>query len=320
MDIIYNVLNVIYLVNSIFMFLIWVPTFWLYNLLRVSYKSSYPESLAGKVMLITGASAGIGEHMAMEFAKAGACLALVARREEQLRSVAECAKAMGSPDVIVIPADVSKLEDCSMFIDQTINHFGKLDYLVNNAAIASFGLFENEARVSDNVPVMDINFWGSVYTTHFALPHLKKNKGKIIVICSCGSWFASPRVSIYNASKAALLSFFETLKIEVDSAINITIVTPGIVETRLSNEKWLREGCAWWIPRLTPEMCAKEIMSCIKRGDKTCTVPSWMKTIFLWKMLCPEIFNRIMTFLFISWPKISSKKNRIPNLNLAQVF
>ncbi|KAK1407166.1 hypothetical protein QVD17_38779 [Tagetes erecta] len=187
---------------------------------------------------------------------------------------------------------------------------GSVDFLVNNAAISSFvGLFEDITRVPDQTSVMDVNFWGSVYTTHFALPHLRKSKGKIITICSCGSWFATPRVSIYNASKEALLSFFETLRIEVGSEIDISVITPGLVGTRLTNKEHTEKANAQWVPKLSVEACAKAIVSSAKRGDKYMTAPSWAKTLFLWKMLCPEILNYIMHFAFISWPKILSKRN-----------
>ncbi|XP_076909807.1 11-beta-hydroxysteroid dehydrogenase-like 2 [Bidens hawaiensis] len=313
-DMIHTILNVVFPVVSIILFTILVPVFWLFNLLRLCYKYVYPEEVTGKVILITGASTGIGEHLAIEFAKEGACLALVARREKQLDLVAQHARAIGSPNVIVIPADVSKLDECNRFVDQTIKHFGRLDYLVNNAAISTFGLFEDQTNVLDHASVMNVNFWGSVYTTHFALPHLKKTKGKIVTICSCGGWFATPRVSIYNASKEALLSFFETLRIEVSSDVDITVVTPGLVETRLASEEQLEESNALWVPKISAKTCAKAIVSSTKRGDKYLTVPSWMRTTLLWKTLCPEILNSAVNFVFITWPKISSKRSKISQL------
>ncbi|GJR02899.1 11-beta-hydroxysteroid dehydrogenase-like protein 2 [Tanacetum coccineum] len=155
---IHKMLNIVLPIASVILLTILVPAFWLINLLKLCFKSVYPEELAGKVILITGASTGIGEHLAIEFAKEGACLALVARREKQLHMVAQTAKAMGSPDVIVIPADVSKLEDCKRFVHQTIKHFGKLDYFVNNAAITTFGFFEDQTCVTDHASVMVIIF------------------------------------------------------------------------------------------------------------------------------------------------------------------
>ncbi|PWA46723.1 glucose/ribitol dehydrogenase [Artemisia annua] len=243
MYMIHTILNVVVPVVSILLLVVLVPAIWLFNLLRFCFKSIYPEELSGKVILITGASSGIGEHLAIEFAKEGACLALVARREKELNMVAQMAKSMGSPDVIVIPADVSKVEDCKNFVDQTIKHFGRMDYFVSNAAISTFGLFEDQTCVTRHASVMDVNFWGAVYTTHFVLPHLRRSMGKIIAICSTGSWFATPRVSIYNASKAAALSFFETLRIEVGSDVGITVITPGMVETSLVSDEWVQELC-----------------------------------------------------------------------------
>nr|GEW41010.1 11-beta-hydroxysteroid dehydrogenase-like 2 [Tanacetum cinerariifolium] len=317
---IHNMLNIVLPTASVILLTILVPAFWLLNLLKLCFKFVYPEELAGKVILITGASTGIGEHLAIEFAKEGACLALVARREKQLHMVAQTSKEMGSPDVIVIPADVSKLEDCKRFVHQTIKHFGKLDYFVNNAAITTFGFFEDQTCVTDHASVMDVNFWGSVYTTHFALPHLRRNKGKIIAICSSGSWFATPRVSFYNASKAAELSFFETLRVEVGSDVDITVITPGIVETSLINHEWVEESNVGWIPMISAKTCAKVIVDSIKRGDKYITVPSWMKTIFFWKTFFPEIVNWIVNFLLVSWPKISSKKSKITQLEFYPTY
>ncbi|XP_071703290.1 11-beta-hydroxysteroid dehydrogenase-like 2 [Rutidosis leptorrhynchoides] len=311
METIHKILNVVFPVLSAILFMVLVPLFWFLNLLRFWFKKAYPEDIAGKVILITGASSGIGEHLAIEFAKEGACLALVARRKKELQVVAETAKAMGSPDVVVIPADVSKLDECNRFVDETIKHFGKLDYLVNNAAICTFGFFEGQTYLPYHASVMDINFWGSVYSTHSSLPHLRKNKGKIIAICSCGGWFATPRVSIYNASKAAVLSFFETLRMEVGSDVDISVVTPGMVETSLANKKWLQEGNAMWIPRISAKTCAKAVVDSTKRGEKYITMPSWMETVLLWKLFCPQITNSIMNFVFVLWPKISSKNAKI---------
>ncbi|KAJ9567838.1 hypothetical protein OSB04_003804 [Centaurea solstitialis] len=315
MDISRDLFNFVFLLFSVSNIIFYVPLVWLFNLLRVCFKPVYPKELVGKVILITGASSGIGKHLAIEYAKEGACLALIARREKQLQMVAQNAKAMGSPDVIAITADVSKHLDCSRFVEETIKHFGKLDYLVNNAAIATYGFFEDQTTVPDHDPVMDINFWGSIYTTYFALPHLKRNQGKIIVICSCGGWFGTPGVSMYNASKTALVSFFETLRMELDSEVDITIVTPGMVDSNLTNDKWIEEENVKWAPMISVEKFVKTIVDSTKYEDKYVIEPSWMKSILLWKIFCPEIFNWLMKFLLVTRPEISSKKKRSPELN-----
>uniref|UniRef100_A0A0E0P8C8 Uncharacterized protein n=1 Tax=Oryza rufipogon TaxID=4529 RepID=A0A0E0P8C8_ORYRU len=106
------------------------------------------DDVAGKVVLITGASSGIGEHLAYEYARRGAYLALVARREESLREVGDAALAAGSPGVLVVAGDVSSPDDCRKFVDDTIRYFGRLDHLVNNASIWQVGKFEELTDVN----------------------------------------------------------------------------------------------------------------------------------------------------------------------------
>ncbi|CAI9265186.1 unnamed protein product [Lactuca saligna] len=218
MDLIHKLLNLILPILTIILLLLLYPLVLVFRFFNYFIKFAFPEDLAGKVTLITGASSGIGEYLAYEYAKRGARLALVARRKEQLEVVAERARELGSPEVIVIFADVSKLDDCKRFVDETIHHFGTLDHLVNNAGVC---YVQDQRCSSDYISLMDINFWGSVYTTQFALPHLRNNKGKIVVISSCAGWFATPKLGICCANKAALIRYFETLRVEVGSDIRV---------------------------------------------------------------------------------------------------
>ncbi|KAI3499604.1 hypothetical protein L1887_35407 [Cichorium endivia] len=192
MDLIHKFLNVVLPILTITLLVLLWPIVLLFRFFNYFLRFAFPEKLAGKVALITGASSGIGEYLAYEYAKRGARLALVARREEQLEVVAERAKELGSPDVIVISADVSKLHDCERFVNETINHFGTLDHLVNNAGVC---YVQDQRCSSDYVSLM--------------------------------------------ASKAALISFFETMRVEVGSDIGITIVTPGVVKSDITNDQWL---------------------------------------------------------------------------------
>ncbi|XP_035830381.1 11-beta-hydroxysteroid dehydrogenase-like 4A isoform X2 [Helianthus annuus] len=156
------------------------------------------ENMSGKVVLITGASSGLGELMAYEYAKLGAYLVIIATKkpESRLEFVANKARELGSPDVLFIFADVSKADDCRMFVEDTIKHFGRLDHLVCNAGIGPLYSINNDA--TKFTPVMDINFWGSVYPTHFAIPHLMKTNGKIVVNASCAGVLNPPRGGFYN--------------------------------------------------------------------------------------------------------------------------
>ncbi|KAL9243389.1 hypothetical protein vseg_017283 [Gypsophila vaccaria] len=254
------------------------------------------------------------KHVAYEYAKRGARLALVARRRDRLQQVAQTAEYMGSPDVIVIPGDVSKVDDCRRFIHETVHHFGRLDHLVSNAGIATKDMLEDLDDVTNAAPVMDTNFWGSIYTTHQAIPHLRNSRGKIIVNASAGAWLPMPRLAMYTASKAALISFFETLRTELREEIGITIVTPGVTESEMTKGRFLSKDGEMVFdqemrdvqlsagPVQLVEVCAKAIVDGACRGDRNVVVPSWMKVTLVWKVLMPEALEWSNRMLLITRP------------------
>ncbi|KAI4334879.1 hypothetical protein L6164_013585 [Bauhinia variegata] len=260
------------------------------------------ENLARKVVIITGAASGIGEQLAYEYARRGALLSLVDIRKDNLGAVANKARSLGSPNVIILGADVSKVQDCKQFVDETLNHFGRLDHLVNNAGICKSEAVENVDDVSLVTPIMDVNFWGAVYGTLFAIPHLKSSKGKIVVVASAGGWFPVPRFSIYNASKAAAINFFETLRIELGWAIGITIVNPGGIETPLSDTLIKQGDKEAFIPLETAAECAKAIVESVCKGDMYVTEPSWVKVLYSWKLFFPEVMDFVNRFAFRCMP------------------
>ncbi|KAI5562980.1 hypothetical protein BDE02_15G086500 [Populus trichocarpa] len=307
MDLIHKVLNIVLPPITLILLLLFLPSFLVSKFISRIKRSINSEKVAGKVVLITGASSGIGEYLAYEYARRGACLALAARRQERLRAVAGKARALGSPDVIVIPTDISKVEDSERFINEAVNHFGKLDHLVNNAGVVQIDMFEDCKQISDFATLTDTNFWGSVYTTHFAIPHLRKSKGRIVGISSIAGWFTVPRMSFYCASKAAITSFYETLRAEFGSDIGITIVTPGLVESEMSQGDFLSKAQIDFVPAESTERCAKAIVDSACRGDRYLTEPSWARMTFLLKVLCPEVLEWLFHMVLVA--KSSKKSN-----------
>ncbi|GER35860.1 hydroxysteroid dehydrogenase 1, partial [Striga asiatica] len=257
----------------------------------------FSEDVAGKVVLITGASSGIGESLAYEYAKRRAFLVLAARREGSLADVAERARDFGSPDVVIVRGDMSKVEDCRRVVDHTMNHFGRLDHLVNNAGISSLAMLEEVDDVIDFRAVLDVNFWGCVYMTRFAVPYLRNSRGRIVVLSSSASWLPAPRMSIYNASKAAISQFFETLRVEFGLDIRITLVTPGYIESEITQGKFytkvgklqvdqdMRDVQLNLMAVLGAERCAKAIVRSAVRGERYLTVPAWFKKLFFPEMV-----------------------------------
>ncbi|KAL3571300.1 hypothetical protein D5086_028549 [Populus alba] len=300
MDLIHKVLNIVLPPITLILLLLLLPSFIVSKFISRIKRSINSEMVAGKVVLITGASSGIGEYLAYEYARRGACLALAARRQERLRAVADKARALGSPDVIVIPTDISKVEDSERFINEAVNHFGKLDHLVNNAGVIQIDMFEDCKQISDFATLTNTNFWGSVYTTHFAIPHLRKSKGRIVGISSIAGWCSVPRMSFYCASKAAITSFYETLRAEFGSDIGITIVTPGVVESEMSQGDFLSKAQLEFVPVESTERCAKAIVDSACRGDGYLIEPSWARMSFLLKVLCPEVLEWLFHMMEVS--------------------
>ncbi|KAE9467564.1 hypothetical protein C3L33_00506, partial [Rhododendron williamsianum] len=129
MDSVHKLLNIVLPLISLFSLFFFLPAILLFKIFSSISRSVFSENVSGKVVLITGASSGIGEHLAYKYAKGGACLALMARREKRLEAVADKARWLGSPDVIVESGDVSKVEDCKRFVDAALNHFGRCMYI-----------------------------------------------------------------------------------------------------------------------------------------------------------------------------------------------
>ncbi|XP_072960430.1 11-beta-hydroxysteroid dehydrogenase A-like [Typha angustifolia] len=314
MDLITNFMNLVAPPTALITLFLFVPPFYFFKLFLSFLASLFPEDITHKVVLITGASSGIGEQLAYQYAKKGAALALVARREASLREVADRAQDLGSPNVLVIRADVGKPDDCRRFVEETISHFGRLDHLVNNAGIANICYFEEASDITNFTQVMDINFWGSVYPTYYALPHLKRTGGKILVNASAAGWSPMPRMSFYNASNAALINFYETLRIELGREVGVTIATPGWIASEMTKGKHLskhgrmevdqelRDAQISLFPVVHTEECAKAMMDAACRGDRTVTVPAWFRVLYLWRVFAPEVFDWCYRMLYVTSP------------------
>ncbi|CAG9791687.1 unnamed protein product [Diatraea saccharalis] len=189
-------------------------------------------NLDGKVVIVTGASSGIGAKAAEFFCREGAKAVLVARNETKLKSVSEKCKAAGGSH-IVIKADVSNDEDTKNIIDNTLKEFGKIDVLVNNAAVGCYGNILDGNFVKSYDSMVNINLRAILQLTCLATPYLTKTKGNIVNISSVTS-FASPKGTIgaYGLLKAALNYFTKTAAAELGSSgVRVNTISPGPVYT-----------------------------------------------------------------------------------------
>ena len=160
-----------------------------------------------KVVIVTGASSGIGRATALEFARNGSKVVIAARSAEKLSSLQEEINSMGAISLSVV-TDVSKEEDCRRMVEATVEKFGTIHILINNAGISMRALFE-EVEISVLKRLMDVNFWGTVYCTKYALPFIVANKGSIVGVSSTAGYHGLPGRTGYSASKFAIHGFLE---------------------------------------------------------------------------------------------------------------
>lgn len=186
-------------------------------------------TFSGKVVLITGASSGIGADAAIEFSKQGAKVALVGRNEVRLNAVVEKIKNNGSPTPIAIIADVSK--EASHIIDQTIQQFGQIDVLVNNAGIVGADSASTiNLEQFDNIFATNIR--GVVELTKLAVPHLEKTKGNVINVSSIVGLTCAKGAVSYAMSKAALDMYTKCASLELaPKGIRVNAINPGMIKT-----------------------------------------------------------------------------------------
>lgn len=185
------------------------------------------------VTVITGASAGIGRGLALQLADEGAWLALAARDADKLEEVAAQCRQRGTK-ALVVPTDVTKQSQCAHLVERTIAEYGRIDTLINNAGLSMFARFDEIKDLAVLEEVMQVNYFGSVYCTSYALPHLKATRGRIVGISSLAGKIGMPTRTGYSASKHALVGFYDSLRIEcAKEGITVTVVFPGFVSTRI---------------------------------------------------------------------------------------
>lgn len=200
-----------------------------------------------KVIIVTGASSGIGLASVRKFASLGAKVVLAARSLDKLEKIASDLNqrfAAHNSQLIAhcIKTDVTKEEDCKNLIDQTVRHFGKIDVLVNNAGISMRAVFK-DLDLAVMKSLMDTNFWGTVYCTKYALPYLLKSKGSVVGVISTAGYVGLPARTGYSASKFAVRGFLETLRIEhLYDGLHVMIFAPGFTTSNIRNVALTADG------------------------------------------------------------------------------
>ena len=240
-----------------------------------------------KIAIITGASSGIGKACAIQFANNGYHVVLAARDEQKLNIIKSEIEKSGGEALIVV-TDVSDKNSCQNLVEKTVEAFGCIDVLINNAGISMRALFA-DADLEVLHKVMNINFWGTVYCTKFVLPYLIKNKGSLVGVSSIAGKKGLPGRTAYSASKFAMEGFLECVRTEnLKTGLHVLVACPGFtasaIRERALDNKGNPQGES---PRaesemMQPEEVAKEIYNAvIKRKRDLILTPQGKLTVFL---------------------------------------
>jgi short-subunit dehydrogenase len=257
------------------------------------------EPFRDNVVVITGASDGIGAEMALQLAAQGAWLTLAARDAQKLEAVAAGCRARGGR-ALVVPTDVGVEAQCRAMIDRTVAEYGRIDTLVNNAGVSMWARFDQVTDLAPFETMMRVNYMGAVYCTHAALPHLKKTRGRIVGVSSLTGLTGVPTRSGYAATKHAMNGFFDSLRIELaDEGVTVTMVYPGFVSTGIRQRAFgpdgrpLASNPVQESEVMTPEECARQIIAAAA-GRRRGLVMTARAKVGQWiKLVAPGVVDRI---------------------------
>ncbi|MEI6048282.1 MAG: SDR family oxidoreductase [Bacteroidota bacterium] len=252
------------------------------------------------VTIITGASSGIGRQLALYLAKQGAWLSLAARNVEHLEEVsAKCLQLGGK--VIIVPTDVAEKSQCQNLIERTIEQYGRIDTLINNAGFAITSRFDQYHDLSLYEKIIQVNFLGSVYCTYYSLPYIKKSKGRIVAISSLLGKLPSATADGYGASKHAMAEFFSSLRNELHkSGVSVTLIFPGFVSTGVSSRFLKADGMPtgkisiYEKGTMSTEKCATIIIKSAAGRKRDVVMTFEGKFGLLLKLIAPKLADHIL--------------------------
>ena len=252
-----------------------------------------------KVVVITGASKGIGAELARQLSREGCKLVLAARNMKELEAVAEECKKLGA-SVIAVKADVGMERECAAIMSGAALAFGRIDVLVNNAGATMWARFEDIKDLAILDRIMRVNYMGAVFCTGYALPHLRETGGRIVGVASLAGRTGVPTRTGYSASKHAMTGFFDSLRIELDgSGVSVTMIYPGFVSTGIRENATGPDGKAILVSPVKEgevmrvEDCAARILKAIERREREVVMTARGK-IGLWlKLFAPSLVDHI---------------------------
>jgi short-subunit dehydrogenase len=253
-----------------------------------------------KVVIVTGASSGIGKALAIEFARRGANLVVASRQYVALCQLTQELEREFKIRAVAVQCDVSLQEDCDHLIKQTILSFGKIDILVNNAGISMRALFKDvDLKVLKTL--MDVNFWGTVYCTKFALPYIASTKGSIVGVSSVAGYKGLPGRSGYSASKFAMNGFLDVLRVEnLKTGVHVMTACPGFTSSNIRNTALAKDGSHQGETHMeedklmTAEEVARRIAEGVEKRSRTLIMTRQGRLAVLFSKFMPGLLDKLV--------------------------
>lgn len=264
-----------------------------------------------KTVIITGASSGIGKSLAYEFAKRGANLVLGARHFVNLCAITQKLEQEYPVKAVAVQCDVTIEEDCKVLINQAMVTFGKVDVLVNNAGISMRALFK-DADLKVLKSVMDVNFWGTVYCTKYAMPELLKTQGVIVGVSSIAGYKGLPGRTGYSASKFAMNGFLDALRVEnLKTGVHVLTACPGFTASNIRNTALDKEGHEQRESTLNEEKMmsseevARRIVKGVEKRKRTLIMTGEGKLTVLIGKFFPKLLDKLV------YNKLAKERNSL---------
>ncbi len=264
--------------------------------------------MKNKIVVITGASSGIGKALAYEFGGKGACVVLAARNLEKLTEIVQDLEKLGI-QAIAVKTDVTIESDCRNLIETTIQNFGRIDVMINNAGISMRALFI-DLQLDVMRRLMDTNYWGTVYCSKFAIPHLLKTSGSLVGVISIGGFIGMPGRSGYAASKFAVRGFLDTVRVESrKTGLHVLLAAPGFTTSNIRLAALTADGSPQGeTPRdenhmMSAEAVARHIYHAVVRRKRQLVLTFFEGkfTVFLGKFV-PRYLDRLIYKTFAKEP------------------
>ena len=256
-------------------------------------------AFAGQVVVVTGASEGIGRAFCLALAPQRPRLVLAARNEERLQSLAAECRAQGA-EALVVPTDVTDESSCRALIEAAVTALGGVDVLVNNAGGTMWTRLDEIRDLSIFEQLMRLNYLGSVYPTYHALPHLKRSRGRIVGVSSMAGLIGVPTRTGYSAAKHAVIGFFESLRVELDgTGVSVTLICPDFVVSEIHKRalgpdgRPLGDNPMQNSNIMTAEECARLMIDAIARRERM-RVTSGRGKLARWlQLLRPQMLDQM---------------------------